>query len=139
MELLDMARRMNYFVWMRLGDHETGRDWMDDCDVTGFVSRSMGPIKIPILLATRRSSGGGSILDSCIVKLVVHGGGYNRAWQSANYQAPDLVIEHDPNGKGPAAVLVRKRHDDQTIEARFPNRVKAQRWVDFITGRRLTK
>lgn len=51
------------------GDAETGRDWGEVFDVTGYVGNSTGRIKIPILLHNARSVGGGSILDHCIVKI----------------------------------------------------------------------
>ena len=35
----------------------------------GYVSTSMGPVKIPILLYNNRSSGGRSILTHCIVQI----------------------------------------------------------------------
>jgi hypothetical protein len=54
------------FHW---GDVKTGKDWGDDLDVCGRIGRSTGPIKIPILLHNRRSTGGGGILDHCIVKI----------------------------------------------------------------------
>jgi hypothetical protein len=139
-DLLEMARKFRYYVWMRLGDRNTGRDWMDQWDLTGFIGRSTGPIRIPLLLATSRSMGGGGVMSDSIVRIVVNDRrGRRHEWKHPLYVVPDLVIEHDPNGKTPVAVVVRKRHEDLSIQARFPNRVKAQRWVDFITGRRLNR
>jgi len=60
------------FHW---GDVKTGKDWGDDCDVIGRIGRSTGSIKIPILLYNSRSSGGGAILDHCIVKITESRGG----------------------------------------------------------------
>ncbi|KKM28205.1 hypothetical protein LCGC14_1567040 [marine sediment metagenome] len=61
------------FYW---GDVKTGRDWGDDCDVKGRIGRSSGSVKIPILLYNSRSTGGGAILDHCIVKITKTNGGY---------------------------------------------------------------
>ena len=41
----------------------------------GYVSRSMGPIKIPIVLYNKRTRGGPSILDHKIVKIQESRGG----------------------------------------------------------------
>jgi len=51
------------FHW---GDTETGRDWGDIHDVAGYVGRSCGPVKIPILVHNRRSLGGGAIMSSIV-------------------------------------------------------------------------
>ena len=54
-EVLENARLSGTRIRIYLGDKETGRDWGEVCDVTGYVGRSMGPIKIPILLHNARS------------------------------------------------------------------------------------
>jgi len=51
------------------GDIETGRNWNEEHDTTGTIGRSTGKVKIPLLIKTARSYGGGSILDHCIVKI----------------------------------------------------------------------
>lgn len=55
------------FHW---GDIKTGEDWGDVNDITGTVGRSTGSIKVPLLIKTSRSSGGGAILDNACVKIV---------------------------------------------------------------------
>lgn len=42
-------------------------DWNEQFDVTGYVGRSTGPIKVPLLIHNRRSLGGPAILDHCII------------------------------------------------------------------------
>jgi hypothetical protein len=51
------------------GDQRTGKDWGEVCDTTGYIGRSTGEVKIPILLHNRLSIGGTGILDHCIVKI----------------------------------------------------------------------
>ena len=51
------------------GDTETGRDWGEVHDTTGYIGRSTGSIKIPLLIDTINSSGGGGLLDHCIVRI----------------------------------------------------------------------
>jgi hypothetical protein len=60
------------FHW---GDTETGKDWGDVNYVTGTIGNSMGPVKIPILIYSRRSTGGGGLLTHCIVKITATQGG----------------------------------------------------------------
>jgi len=52
---------------LHYGDVKTGRPWGDS--ETGQIGRSTGTSKIPLLIKTRRSMGGGGILDHCIVKI----------------------------------------------------------------------
>jgi hypothetical protein len=51
------------------GDTKDGRDWGEVHDTKGYIGRSTGSIKIPLLLNTVSSSGGGGLLDHCIVKI----------------------------------------------------------------------
>jgi len=52
---------------LHYGDIKTGHPWGDS--ETGQIGRSTGTVKIPLLIKTRRSMGGGGILDNCIVKI----------------------------------------------------------------------
>jgi hypothetical protein len=90
-EALEVARKYGDRVSFRYGDTATGRDWLDLYDVSGTVSRSCGSVKIPLLIKTARSTGGGSILTDCIVKLVVNG---RIAYQAPTYRAPVIDIQH---------------------------------------------
>ena len=49
------------------GDVKTGRDWGDKDE--GYIGRTTGKIKRPILVHNTRSSGGSILLDDCIVKI----------------------------------------------------------------------
>ena len=67
--LLERLRAKEVRLRFHWGDTETGRDYGDRYDVSGTISRSTGPIKIPILIHNARSHGGGGILTHCIVKI----------------------------------------------------------------------
>ena len=71
---LEEARRMGLRIRLFYGDTKTGKDWQEKSDVTGRIVRSMGPVKVPILLHNQRSTGGGAILDYCIVKIETSAG-----------------------------------------------------------------
>jgi len=70
-QILESARTSNRLTCLRFcfGDVETGRDWGEVYDTTGYIGRSTGSIKIPLLIKTATSSGGGGILDHCIVRI----------------------------------------------------------------------
>lgn len=66
--MLDRARYRGERIRLYYGDTETGRDWGDQYSV-GYVGRSMGPKKIPILLPLTISTAGGGILCNSIVRI----------------------------------------------------------------------
>lgn len=72
-ELLEGLRvgRGRYKFWY--GDVKTGRAWGDV--EAGRIGRSTGSIKIPLVIKTARSMGGGALLSSCIVKITESRGG----------------------------------------------------------------
>ncbi len=71
LEAARLARWENrgYRLHFHWGDTKTGRDWGDTYHVEGYVGRSTGTSKIPLLIWNSRSYGGPAILDDCIVKI----------------------------------------------------------------------
>ena len=65
---IEKARKDGRPVRIYYGDQETGKSWMDENDMIGRIGRSMGPIKIP-LLVKKNAHGGGGILDHCIIRI----------------------------------------------------------------------
>jgi hypothetical protein len=65
--VLEMARKERIRIVLDYGDVNTGESWGEEHDIYGYVGRSSGKIKIPILVYNRRSFGGGAILDHCII------------------------------------------------------------------------
>ena len=65
--VLEGVRHDRRRIRLVLGDPKTGQDWNKQHDVTGYVGRSMGPIKVPLLIHNRRSFGGPAILDHCVI------------------------------------------------------------------------
>ena len=56
-DTLENCRRNNTRIVLDYGDTKTGKSWGDRYGITGRIGRSIGPIKIPILLYNRRSMG----------------------------------------------------------------------------------
>lgn len=65
--ILEDSRIQKLRLRFHYGDTKTGKAWGDI--ETGHVGRSTGPIKIPLLIKTARSHGGGGLLDHCLVKI----------------------------------------------------------------------
>jgi hypothetical protein len=68
------------------GDNETGRAWGDT--ESGYVGRSTGSQKIPLVVHNARSMGGGGLLDANVVKIEStrkSKGAHPVLWQHPNY------------------------------------------------------
>lgn len=97
-DVMERLRRNRTRVKLHYGDVNTGRDWNEENDVTGYISLSRGhKARFPILVYNERSMGGGSILDHRIVK--IKGAGGHIYYQSENYIQP--VIEIVPSDMQP--------------------------------------
>lgn len=128
---LESARRTGAKVRLFFGDKETGRDWLEEWDVYGKVGRSMGPMKIPLLIKTCRSMGGGAISDDCIVRLIVNG---REVYRHPKYHVGFTIRETQTEpGYTHAVDVGGKNH------ANFKSLTKAQRWVEFMRGERMSK
>ena len=122
--VLELARKQGWRVRLSYGDAQTGRDWLEEYDVEGTISRSMGPVKIPILLPNSRSTGGGGILTNCIVKVRLTGGDHAELYRHPQYHRPQMqAVPGDMAGYA-ATVLVGGR-----IHARFRTAKAAGRFI----------
>lgn len=67
-KLLDDLRLSKTRIKITYGDRKTGKVWNGKPE-RGTICRSWGPIKIPLLLKTKRSTEGEGLLEHCIVKV----------------------------------------------------------------------
>jgi hypothetical protein len=86
--ILEACRLSKTRIKFRYG-HTTGpkigQDWGDSMDQCGYVNRSGGSIQVPLVIYNKRSIGGPSILDHCIIKIQTARGG-KVLYQHPNYQ-----------------------------------------------------
>lgn len=125
-------------IWY--GDTETGRAWPEECDVLGYVGRSSGVQKVPLLIFDRRSSGG-AILTEKIVRIDwVEGADslYKHPTFSSGFE--HARIGATPPGRDwgrsrPFSVV----NDDGEYVAAFERETQARRWLEFMRGDRYSK
>jgi hypothetical protein len=134
-EVLEMARANPTFPWkagdvdkgericIRYGDPETGRDWGDP-PMCGTVGRSSGTPgrdytnKIPLLLKSKKSSGGEAIIDHKIIRIT-------RGAKPKNKHGVDYVLYSHPKysyPEGDRAAQVESIAKDAEREARAADR-----------------
>jgi hypothetical protein len=140
---LEDARLNHYRIRIFLGDPKTGRDWGEENDIIGYIGRSGGSIQVPLLLANRRSIGGGAILDECIVKIMV---GRWTVFQVPRYkcgeyevkQTVTVPVSNDDQEAFEQGYLWKVLKNGETV-ARFKRNAAAERWAAFMKGERHTK
>lgn len=135
-EWLEVARLsyragLNYRIRLVYGDVATGKSWGEEHDVEGYVGRSTGDQPIPILLHNSRSSGGGAILDHCIVRILKTDGRvlYQHPTYQPCYRWDWMQVVGEPTEKGePERWRVKLPVGDWI--AGFDTPDQARRWLD---------
>jgi hypothetical protein len=94
-EILEWSRDSETRLILDYGDTKTGKSWHETNDIIGHVGRSTGSIKIPLLIQTARSMGGGGILDGCILR-IRDAKTKNVLYKAPNYQQDHILIEPTP-------------------------------------------
>ena len=129
--------RIRIRVWY--GDPETGRAWLEENDVTGYIGRSTGRIKIPLLVHNSGSYGGGALLASCIVKIqsTCKDG---RVWyEHPTFDAGMFRIGGAAAHRDHVPVWHKAKGRDWEHVANFDTWEKAERYTGFMVGRRMRK
>jgi hypothetical protein len=127
-KVLETCRKDDRKVRLTLGDTATGRCWMDEYDVVGFIGRSCGTLKVPLLVEPGED-GGGAILTSCLLRIIEWSSG-RVLYQHPSYRTPDLSIRRiEGEDKLPWEVL----HDGSVL-ARFSDIGKAGAYLAFMCG-----
>lgn len=132
-EVLERVMESRTRVRIHLGDTVTGCSWMEEYDVVGRIGRSTGITKIPLLVA-EGEDGGPGLLDHCIVRIQNARTGAD-LYRHPSYHTPEMWIKYtDEVPQYPVAVEVAGKG---TV-ARFKDSTRAQRWVEFMEGHRMS-
>lgn len=130
--ILDGAMKHHKRIRVFYGDTETGRDWMEIYDTIGYVSRSCGNIKIPLLIKNSSSISGTGILDGSIVKITID---KVIVYQHLNYRLPDMEI-HEASDSLKAIGYNYSTFADGKNDFNCKTMKQAENHVAFLKGER---
>lgn len=126
--ILENARMSKRRIRVFYGDIETGKCWNEEYDVIGRVSRSCGEIKVPLLIHNSNSSGGGHMLDNCIVRITID---KVDMYKHKNFHNDNFNIKQEDD--------VFSVRIEEEVQARFKKLEQAERYVKFLKGERNIK
>lgn len=137
-DALEAARASHKRIRVFYGDAGTGFDWKEENDVQGYVGRSTGSIKIPLLIHSKRSTGGPGLLDHCIVKITID---KRVVYQHPTYRLGPLEIVElaDLSPEDRAAGYVEGVNDYVERIAHFKKPGQADKYIQFLQGTRNSK
>lgn len=128
--ILEDAMNTRKRIRLFYGDPDTGRDWMESYDTFGYIGRSCGNVKIPLLLSKSNSHGGSAILDNHIIRITIE---KKNRYLNKNYYLPELELKIG-TGKYPFQVFA-----DGVLFSTFSTQKEAENYMSFLKGNRNTK
>ena len=138
-DVLENARLNRTRLHISLGETDDergqlGRDWLEENDVYGFIGRSTGSIKIPLLIHNRRSLGGPGLLDHCIVRIRLSAGSGRVLYQHPQYHfgAMEIRRKAEPVTLPDGRVLMVDVLRDGQEQAAFDSVAKAVRYINKL-------
>lgn len=125
-DLLERLSTRDCRYRIHYGNTETGRDWMDEWEVEGYVRRSMGPSKVLLIVHNRRSMGGGAILIDRIVRIRHTTRGNGNLYLHPLYHTGFECVRNNPSN---GTRLHWEAVVDGECYARFETEKGAKRWL----------
>jgi len=139
--ILEDARDSDRILRLFYGDPETGRDWCEENDLVGYIGRSCGTMKIPLLLEPIRdrfssgivsASGGCGIMDSSIIR-IADVSTNEELYRHAKYQLPQITLTECEAALKPQGCQYAAMRDGENV-ANFKSYEDAARYLAFMLG-----
>lgn len=109
-----------------------GLDWLEEFQSYGYIGRSTGSVKIPLIVHNERSSHSGALLDHCIVRIRTSRGG-RVLWQHPNYHHGKITIHRKPIPlEYPGGVLTVDVRRNGQEQAAFKDMASARSYVNKL-------
>lgn len=123
--ILESCMKSGETVRVFYGDTQTGQSWHDEFDVVGRIGRSMGNIKIP-LLVPKDDCGGFGLLDHCIIRIDSRAG---TLYQHKKFRVGEMTLSQGGDKQLPWEVFI-----DCVLHARFAVNDEATKFMSFLQG-----
>lgn len=134
-KVLEAYRKTGGRIRVFYGDQATGRDWLEEFETVGSVSRSTGTLKVPLLVVP--GQGGASLLPSSIVRMQDPVTG-RELYRHPAYHVPEMdlrLAESDARAEGfTHTVWVKSAEGRMVNHANFPSLARAAHWIAFMCG-----
>jgi hypothetical protein len=127
---LETSRERKQRIRIFYGD--SSRCWNDEFNTIGYIGRSTGTEKIPLLIKNSRSYGGGAILDHCIIRIDTKGS--NDKIKTVYLKEG---IKFDTFVSTDIGTVYNETKDE--LYARCKNGNSGKRLADFMNGKRWSK
>jgi hypothetical protein len=150
-KVLSKARDNSALIRIFYGNVITGHDWCEEESTVGFVGRSTGVFKVPLLLEAYQTSPttiesasyGDSILTHCIVR-IIDVSSQEELFRTTNYRTPEFKIVRTTPDLCKLSLFfgVDRLDTDDKRPCRLANvksEYEAQRYVAFMQGLQLLK
>ncbi|WP_019866563.1 hypothetical protein [Methylovulum miyakonense] len=125
--ILEACRQNRCEIRLYYGDTQTGQSWLDEHDIIGYIGRSTGIVKVPLLVPPG-DSGGPALLDHCIIRI---DSPTKVLYQHGQFHVGDITLVQGKLKQLPWEVLI-----NWTLQARFPAKREAKHYIDFLQGKR---
>ena len=126
-KVIESCRTHERKIRLILGDTLTGEPWLEEHDVVGRIGRSIGTLKVPLLIEPGEQ-GGSAILCACILAIVDWASG-NFLYRHDAYREAELSIKPSANAERPWDVLRREE-----VVASFRDIGQAGAYLAFMRG-----
>lgn len=137
-EVLERCRNERTRVRVWYGDINTGKAWNEECGVTGYIGRSSGRIKVPLLINNSRSVGGSALLDCAIIR--VDGIATKRTlYRVSNFHVETMQCRYIDGVEYPYQFMQCKDNKEVINIANFKTEKSALHYIQFMEGKRYVK
>lgn len=139
-DALEKARNDHEPVRIFLGDAKTGEAWSESHFISGRIGTTSGKLRVPIMLANATSSGGAEILTHCVVAIrssrtLPDKRAHDWWYRHPNFEPGVYVVLPAEETLGDVAYKFAALRDG-VIVRHFVSEKNAERFVDFMTGKR---
>ena len=129
-EIIDNARIAGQKI--RLWYGSGGHTWPEEYDTVGYIGRSTGPIKVPLLLSRKTSIDGSTIIDHCICRIDVK----NEKNQIITIYRDPKIMQYHYQVRGRGLEVWNIERNERYAICDTPQ--QAQRLTAFLNGNRWT-